>query len=271
MKPFSLIKYTIKETYAVLGVFSVLLGVVCIIDINTIVTNIWGRIFLVICIFFVSLIVGAIKVLLTQKISITLTTDHKLDILFGDLFKQANIVVIPVNRYFDTCIDDNLIAHNSVHGQFVKNIFGGNVQELDEKIEDSLKYQGITSLELNTDKMGKQKAYPLGCIAEIPKSDKTYYLLALTEFDRNNEASCTLEQYYKSIINLLEYIKTHSQGKTVSMPLIGGGFARLNKGKVNILSNLVSICKMYNGHITSDMQIVLYKEDKSIINLHDYK
>ena len=271
MKLLSLIKYTLKETYTALGFFGAIFGVVCIIDINTFIATIWGRIIFVLLIFGTSLLFGILKVKSTRGVDLTLSNDSKIKITFGDLFKQKDIIVIPVNRCFDTCADDKIISLKSVHGIFIKNVFGGNVSELENQISDSLRRQKLTPVDTNGEKQGNHDVYPYGTVAEVSKDGKIYYLIALTKMNKNNEASCDLESYYAVIIKLLNYIKTFSNGKTVSMPLIGSNFARLNKNKEFILDNLISILQMYDNHITSDIQIIIHKNDRNCINLYNYK
>ena len=68
---------------------------------------------------------------------------------YGDLFSANEVIepnsrrniVIPVNRCFDTIVDDKLISSNSLHGKAFKNIYASTCltpQTLSAKISDSL-------------------------------------------------------------------------------------------------------------------------------------
>ncbi len=57
-----------------------------------------------------------IELSLTDNTDNTDNTDTKIE--FGDIFKESGLIVIPVNEYFDTIIDDRIIAKNTLHGQF---------------------------------------------------------------------------------------------------------------------------------------------------------
>lgn len=271
MKIWSFIKYACNEVNTMLGILGTFLAIICLIDFNRIFPHMVTRVLIVIAIFLITFIIAMIKVLITRNVNIDLGNGREAEITFGDIFSQSNTIVIPVNRYFDTLVDNTLIAENSVHGQFVKSIFGGNVVELDKKIEDYLVNKNIPFIINNSKLLGKKNAYPLGTIVNIEKNGIMYFLLALTDFNNDNVAFCDLNTYYTSIISLLKHINTYSQGKEVSMPLIGGGFSRLNKDKMYILRNLISVFTMYNDSMIGKLKIVLPKSDWGKVNLHTYK
>lgn len=82
------------------------------------------------------------------KDSIVLTMrDFRIHISFGDLFAKRGIVVIPVNEYFDTIVDDHIIAHKTIHGQFVDKYFANDIATLDTMISRELQ--------------GNQQQYPV--------------------------------------------------------------------------------------------------------------
>lgn len=63
-----------------------------------------------------------------------------LNIKVGDLFKEEGMKVIPVNEYFDTQVDDNIISQTSLHGMYVKEYLKYNdLESLNSKIEECLK------------------------------------------------------------------------------------------------------------------------------------
>lgn len=67
----------------------------------------------------------------------------------GDVLKERGIIVIPVNNYFDTIVDDVIISKKSVHGQFVLQYLAENpdVKLLNKLISDDLKKNIIVQLQ----------------------------------------------------------------------------------------------------------------------------
>ncbi|MDA1379583.1 DUF6430 domain-containing protein [Plesiomonas shigelloides subsp. oncorhynchi] len=55
-----------------------------------------------------------------NKISLKLTDKVKAEVYYGNLFDAQEIIVIPVNEYFDTIVDDKIISSKTVHGKFIK-------------------------------------------------------------------------------------------------------------------------------------------------------
>lgn len=74
-----------------------------------------------------------------KKLTIFITKKLKVNIFFGDLFEGKTNIVIPVNEYFDTLVDDKVISSKTLHGMLVRYIFGGNEQNLINQINEQLK------------------------------------------------------------------------------------------------------------------------------------
>ena len=74
-----------------------------------------------------------------KKINIRITEIFQLTVEEANLFDQKGVMVIPVNDYFDTHVGDGIIDPKSVHGQFINKLFNNRLDELDQKIANSLK------------------------------------------------------------------------------------------------------------------------------------
>lgn len=57
------------------------------------------------------------------------------EIRVGDLFEEQGLKVINFNEYFDTLIDNQIIAEKSLNGFFIKNKLNIKVDKLNEIIE----------------------------------------------------------------------------------------------------------------------------------------
>lgn len=213
------------------------------------------------------IIIAILRSLPRNNIQLKITETINCNIFFGDLFKQEEIIVIPVNEYFDTIVDDRIISSKTLHGIFVKNIFGGDEENLKNQIKKSL--IGIEPIETNNKKEGNTHKYELGTVAKVEKSGKTYYLVALTRFNENNRAEITKKEYQEVIHSLFDYAHQYSQGKKLSIPLIGGGHSGIKLSKQNILEFLLFSLQLNDDlTFTGDINIILYNSIKKDINLN---
>lgn len=205
-----------------------------------------------------------------SKIRIRITDTINLNIYYDDLFQQNGIIIIPVNEYFDTIVDGQIISSSTVHGQFIKRIFGGNTGELQSLIKKELeKYEMKEIVYRNGSNCGK---YPLGTTISVSKDGKDYFLVALTRFDNFNKAESFNNDYQVSLKSLLDYIHNNSQGKNINIPLIGAGQSGVKLTKQKLLEYLLFSLKLHdNLTISGEVNIVLKKELKKDIDLNKVK
>lgn len=210
-------------------------------------------------------------VLPKNKVAIKLSETVSANIYYGDIFKQKGTIVIPVNEYFDTIVDDEIVSSNTLHGIFIKNVFGGNVSELELQIKSSL--YSVHILDTNTDReKGNQKRYKLGTVAQVEKNGIKYFLVAFTRFNTNNRAEVTKTEYQQIICSLFDYVEQYSQGFKLVLPLIGSGHSGVGLPKQKLLEFLVFAIQL-NDKLTlvNGVDIVLHKSLKSELNLNILK
>lgn len=255
-----------SEWTAILTSFSTFLTIFALVGLSEYVQSLWWRIIIVLVIFIVSYLIAVIKVLFTNRKTLKIGNGKKLIVSFKDIFDGKDIVVIPVNEYFDTLVDYDIISSNSIHGKFINKYFKNKVNELDTKIHNSLQKQNIRydTVERN---VGKLKKYPLGSVAMVEESGKVYFLAALTRFNKNNKAECNQLEYYETVVKLLKFINEYGQGKSVTLPLLGGGLARLNAEKQVILENLISVIKLNDSPMVGELEVALNIPLKNEIDL----
>ena len=132
----------------------------------------------------------------------------------GDIFKQPELKVINFNEYFDTIVDDRIIAKNSLNGQFILNNVD-NVEELDSIIDESIKdYVKTTN---NKRVKGKKIKYELGSIVEY----KDYLLTSLTKFDDDNRANLSLRDFLLFLINFWNNLDKIYANRSICISLFG--------------------------------------------------
>lgn len=174
-----------------------------------------------------------------KQIKIRISENFQLSVNEGDLFDQKGVIVIPVNDYFDTHVGDGIIDPKSVHGQFIENLFKDRIKELDDKITESLKSQGLQGTEVAQRLNGKNKKYALGDCADVMDGGNRYVCVVTTEFDKDNIARLTRDKLSAVVSGLFNHLELVSGRDAVSMPVIGAGNARLNRDAERILHYLI--------------------------------
>jgi hypothetical protein len=218
-------------------------------------------------IFVVAGIYGGFTIREKNQVQLKLSDRVKANVFFGDIFQQNEITVIPVNDYFDTLVDDNVVSSNTLHGKFIKNVFGGNEANLKEQIESSL--SEVKPIDVNSNrKIENNKKYPLGTVCEVKHEGKVFYLVALTRFNENHRAEITNSEYQNVLCRLFEFIEQKSQGRKVNIPLIGAGHSGCKISKQKLLEFLLfSIALSDNLTLIKGVNVVLHDSVKDEIDL----
>ena len=137
------------------------------------------------------------------------------EIKSGDIFEQKKLKVINFNEYFDTIVDNKIIAENSLNGRFIKEKVL-DVNDLDEIIKNSL---ANTKKTINNDrKKGKKERYELGTVVEY---NQDYLLTALTKFDEDNRANLELKDYLLFLMNFWNNLDKVYANRSVAITLFG--------------------------------------------------
>lgn len=137
------------------------------------------------------------------------------DIKKGNIFNQKGLKVINFNEYFDTFVDNKIVAKNSLNGKFVLNENKNNLKNLDDEIDKQLSDK---VLEINYKrKSGKKKKYNLGEIVEYDD----YLLTSLTKFTDDNRAILSLKEYLSFLMNFWDNLDKIYANRDVSITLFG--------------------------------------------------
>lgn len=202
-----------------------------------------------------------------RNIELSLADKVKAKVFYGDLFESSEVIVIPVNEYFDTTVDEKIISSKTVHGKFIQRFFGGNEADLKKQIKKELaQYE---PLETNSErKSGNKNKYPLGTVCEVKNGSKVFYLLALTRFNANHRAEVKNSEYQRVLCDLFSYVEQNSQGRKVSIPLIGAGHSGVNLSKQKLLEFLLFSIALKDGlTLINGVDVVLHKSVKKEIDL----
>lgn len=196
----------------------------------------------------------------------------------GDLFsytKDENFVVIPVNEYFDTIVDNKIINKGTIHGQFITRYYGENHTQLHEETEkyfatNNIKKKGIIEDREWSD--GYKVRYPLGTCAIIKKDNTNFVLLAITHFDEEDHAFVELSEFGRAISEMCKTLADKVQNKPIYMPLMGMGMSRLNQSGQFILKyTLDTIVGIKDLALLGGVNIVVYPPIAKTLNLNEIK
>ena len=207
------------------------------------------------------ILVNIISIILFFTIRHTSTTSRRIahngkriTIKVGNIFSQDGIIIIPVNRCFDTIVDDQLISSTSIHGQFINKYFSNNLKSLNNIIETAL--SDNNDYKISPKKTGNNKIYSPGTIVQVCIDTSNYYLLSLTKFDNNNCATCSIDDYCLAFEKMLTHIDSFGQNRPVSMPVIGSGLSRVDSNLMNLINLMITLIKMHKGHLP-DISIII--------------
>lgn len=273
-----------RFTFVVSIVFALLSGIQMFIDWDNIgIDDIKNKIAVLLGILMICAIISIVwGMVFANKIAIYSKDDVEIEVRYGDLMKIAfpkkkkndKIVVIAVNRCFDMVVSQDLIYEGSVHGQFIKRYVNNESERagLEANIKKSLSDFGYKPVRLKrSDKRyGNLDRYPLGSIARINgENGVTFFLLALTEFDKDCKAHCNKHQYVECMLKLFDYYDSHGQGMELYLYPMGTGMARTGLSKKEALEATVMLTELSKEHLKSKTTIVVDKRCKNEISITD--
>lgn len=197
----------------------------------------------------------------------------KVTIKVGDIFSQAGLKTIAFNEYFDTQVDNKIIAKESLNGVFIEQHLDVPVKQLDQHISN-YSFESSEILEHNsTREHGKNVRYQIGTICVY----KDYLLTAFSKFDENNMANLTMPEYLEFLINFWDKVNKVYAQLSVSTPIFGSGITRI-KGHQNIGDEDLLKIMLWTFRISemrfkypARLTIVIHKDKIDQINLLDIK
>jgi Domain of unknown function (DUF6430) len=146
-------------------------------------------------------------------------------VIEGDLFDQPENLVIGFCNTFDTA-SPNIIERESVQGQFLDRVFGGDVEQLDRELNQAL---ADVSPIGRIAKSGKTVVYDIGTVAPIRYGRRIFFCVAYTSMDAQNVAMGSVDSLWRSLGSLWASILTHANGGAISIPVLGGGLSRISQ------------------------------------------
>lgn len=190
----------------------------------------------------------------------------------GDIFEEVGLKVIAFNEYFDTIVDDRIIAQNTLNGNFLLSKIN-DINELDNLIDSDILLNEKVIQTNNNRPHGKKKIYKLGTIFQ----SNDYLLTAFTKFDSDNRAYLHMNDFVNFLLNFWNEIDKIYAGRPVSIPLLGSGITRLKEYSIiseqELLELLIWSFKISRIKFTypSKVSIIIHESKKDKINFYKLK
>jgi Thoeris protein ThsA, Macro domain len=196
--------------------------------------------------------------------------DVTVEVVIGDIFNQDGHLVVGTNDVFDTELGD-IIKRESVQGQFLERVYGGDKARLDRDIEAVLKTLQLNAKEDVQKKLGKRMRYPIGTIAALGNRNKKYFMVAFAEMDKDCVASSDGFNLWHSLNCLWGEVRAKGQGEKIVVPILGSGLSRTNLNrrllaKIIIMSFVVASRKQY---VTKGLILVISPQDLDQVNVYN--
>jgi len=204
--------------------------------------------------------------------SIDLTVDGTtVTIKAGDIFSQPGLKAIAFNEYFDTQVDEKIIASRSLNGLFINQHLGCSLWELDQHIAD-YPFEREDILGINKERLrGKQQRYQPGTICVW----QNYLLTAFARFSEYNEARLTMAEYLTFLINFWDRVNRVYAMQSVSVPIFGSGITRMmghrdisDEDLLKIMLWTFRVSEMRFSY-PAKLTIVIHEDKINTINLFD--
>lgn len=225
------------------------------------------------------------KILINKKRFdvITANSGHKLFLQYGDLFDRNEVInpnerrniVIPVNRCFDTVVDNHLISERTLHGIAFKQLYEKNIyteDSLNSKIQQLLVYKKFENLSEYDKPVGNRKRYPVGTVVDLPGAEGEHYLLwALSSFNSELKAHTSMQDYALAIQKLVEACNVESEGFPILIPVVGTGLSRTKKEQCDVISYLLNAFRLNKSEINCDIHIVVREDIKNEVAIMNVK
>lgn len=202
------------------------------------------------------------------KTSISLKIrDTTVTIKFGNMFNEPGKKAINFNEYFDTQVDDVVIAANTLNGIIVNQLGAEHIDSIISKnkhLQDCIIEQNCIRKQ-----GGKTTKFRLGTICPCDE----YLLVAFSQFDENDRAFHTFDSYVSCLMNMWNELDICYALNPIVTNLPGSGITRFRNEEMTQQELLETYIWTFakskvNLRKPSSLTIVLPEGSKKEINLY---
>ncbi len=281
------LKAACKVAATLFSGLTILLSFVTWEDLN--IQGFFGKSIVFICIILFSISAALLWIcVLKKEFTVYEKGNNKIGICYGDIMRlgfpkknrEKRTVVIPVNTCFDTIVDENiaenkklLVSPEAIHGQWLLKFCEKRMDrsELDRKISEYLESRIPKEILLREKKeRGNLNNYEIGTVVPVAGSNKvTFLLVALSEFDENNNAQSSKDKVIQCAESILDFQRKKGQGYDLYLPLMGTGLSGADLSPKDSVRILKSFFQLHADEIRGTVNIVIYSEQKSQVSIYD--
>jgi DNA-binding SARP family transcriptional activator len=193
----------------------------------------------------------------------------------GDMFEQddANLAM-GFGDTFDTAIaDDAVISRDSVQGQLLDRLYGGDRRRLDADLRRGLRGVEAVRVENAHDKpRGKRVRYPVGTVVPLPMDGRRVFGFVHCRQDLDLVTHSTPAELRLGLEQLWRSVRQYGLLRPVAIPLAGSGLARVagltrEQLMILIIDTFLTSCR--DARCASELRIVLRKSQVGRMRISD--
>lgn len=153
------------------------------------------------------------------------TTNTKIEIRYGDLFKAQTDWLIGVGEFFDSEVGQ-VVSKNSLHGKLINNVYNGDATLFRSQVDAALVNAKGTGVPRS---ISPRLKYDIGTTAVLTNGSHKVFLVAMSRTHPDtHKASSDVPTLWVALRGALESIHNHGNGAPISLPLIGNGQSSVN-------------------------------------------
>jgi len=185
-----------------------------------------------------------------------------LEIRIGDIFDASGAVMICTNTVFESDVAGGKIAPQSLQGQFTAKYFTGDQNTLIGIINEGLaEFEG--------------PPYPMGTTVPVNTHGKTFYFVAMAEFNDQGTAFSTPQAVEQAMKGLWEYVRSSGELQELVVPVIGTARGRINIPRKKMIEKISEsfVNASVDSKFTDRLVIMVHPNDakRFQVNLYDIK
>lgn len=190
--------------------------------------------------------------------------DMQIEIQVGNLFDFRGACVIGTNSTFDVDTSTGVISPESLQGQFASRFYKNKFSELDADLERVL--NGLGFDELNDGRAGKKQRYPLGTVAQLRKSNKIFYMVAIANLNSHGSIeNSSFDNIQHSLSELWKKVESTGNIDPLVIPLLGSLRCRLKQSRNDFVKEII------NSYAVACIDKKLCEKLIIVISPQDYK
>jgi hypothetical protein len=186
----------------------------------------------------------------------------------GDLFaqKDASLVVGFTDTFDVETRESRVISRESVQGQLVDRLYGGDTAALDRELRRGLRAVPALAMESRSAKArGKLLRYPVGTVIPVPLEGRLVYAAAYSRLDNDLVARSSREDLAATLDRVWESAARYGRMLPIAVPLLGSGLARITELRQEqllcmIVESFLRGCRRHST-VSPQLRIVLRPED----------